>query len=249
MPAANHSRMVHSSQAGVHPRLHGLLARHTAEPWRAPLHRPTVAAFDALCAEVGDFAAPMVLDSGCGTGESTRHFAREFPGCLVIGVDKSAARLARLGARCYPHREGNAVWLRAELPTFWRLALTAGWRLDRHYLLYPNPWPKPGQLQRRWHAHPVFPTLLALGGRIELRTNWVLYAREFAAAAARLKGSVIEPVSLAPTRSLSPFERKYHASGHPLYSVTVPADPNGGVHPIPVRHASAKKVSRPRSID
>ncbi len=31
--------------------------------------------------------------------------------------------------------------------------------------------------------HPIFPTLLALGNTIELRTNWEIYAREFAEAA------------------------------------------------------------------
>jgi tRNA (guanine-N7-)-methyltransferase len=214
--------MVRSSQAGVHPRLDGLLGRHAVAPWRAPLHRPTVAAFAALRSELGDFTAPLVLDSGCGTGASTRQLAHAFPDCLVIGVDKSAARLARLGARRFPHREGNAIWLRGELTTFWRLALASGWRLERHYLLYPNPWPKPGQLQRRWHAHPVFPVLLALGGRIELRSNWELYAREFARAAARLTGEAIEAVALAPAEPLTPFERKYRGSGHALYSVVVP---------------------------
>ena len=123
-----------------------------------------------------------MLDSGCGTGASTRALARAHPDCLVIGVDKSVARLGRTGASAFPHREGNAVWLRAELSSFWRLALQAGWALERHYLLYPNPWPKPGQLQRRWHGHPVFPELLRLGGRLELRCNWEIYALEFAAA-------------------------------------------------------------------
>ena len=104
----------------------------------------------------------------------------------------------------------------AELASFWRLALAAGWQLERHYLFYPNPWPKPGQLQRRWHAHPVFPDLLRLGGRLEMRCNWELYAEEFAFAVNRLAGTKIEPVRLREPDPVSAFERKYHDSGHGL---------------------------------
>jgi len=169
-------------------------------------------------------AAGWVLDSGCGTGESTRSIARALPDCLVIGVDKSEARLARTGASSFPHREGNVIWLRAELATFWRLALRAGWRLRHHFLLYPNPWPKPGQLRRRWHAHPVFPDLLRLGGRLELRCNWEIYAQEFAAATNQLLGTCVRPRPLAGSAVTTPFERKYRVSGHPLYSVSVSCD-------------------------
>ncbi|MCU0989945.1 MAG: hypothetical protein MUE63_10260 [Xanthomonadales bacterium] len=223
------SRRVASRQQGVHPRLGAVVDAHRAQAWRAPLHPPTVAAFAALQAELGAHwegtlagrGTGLVLDSGCGTGDSTRQIARALPDCLVIGVDKSAARLRRGGMFRFPHREGNAVWLRADLATFWRLAAGAGWRLQRHYLLYPNPWPKPAQLRRRWHAHPVFPDLLRLGGRLEMRCNWDVYALEFAAAVNRALGTDVQPAELGESPIGSPFERKYRASGHPLYSVAV----------------------------
>jgi tRNA (guanine-N7-)-methyltransferase len=216
------SRAVRTSQRGVHPRLPCLVEAHLGCAWRAPLHAPSVAAFEALQAQVGSERSRVVLDSGCGTGASTRALARAHPDCLVIGVDKSVARLGRTGASAFPHREGNAVWLRAELSSFWRLALQAGWALERHYLLYPNPWPKPGQLQRRWHGHPVFPELLRLGGRLELRCNWEIYALEFAAAVNQVLGAEVSAQPLGEPAVTTPFERKYRASGHPLYSVVVP---------------------------
>jgi len=220
-----HSRQVVSSQPEIHPRLVSILDTHLACEWQGPMHRASTLAFRALERIIADAgrtaAAGLVLDSGCGTGESTRLMARAFPDCLVIGVDKSQARLARTGATSFPYCEGNAIWLRADLATFWRLAQQAGWRLQHHFLLYPNPWPKPGQLRRRWHAHPVFPDLLRLGGRLELRCNWDIYAAEFALAANRLLGTSVKPRPLAESVITSPFERKYRASGHPLYSVSV----------------------------
>lgn len=221
MQAANHSHVVQSSQEGIHPRLEPLLVRHQAARWSQPLHEPTRQAFDEMLRMLPGQLPPLVFDSGCGTGESTRRLAALFPGALLIGIDKSADRLSRLAAPRFPWREENALWLRADLATFWRLALAAGWRLERHYLLYPNPWPKPGQLQRRWHAHPVFPDLLQLGGRLEMRTNWKIYADEFAFALNRLTGAHVAPQAVEEGEDISPFERKYRASGHELYSVVI----------------------------
>lgn len=220
------SSPVTSAQAGVHVRLEEVVRRHFDSPWRQPLHAPTVNAFERLLAMPGfDPRRPLILDSGCGTGAGTRHIAACFPERQVLGVDRSASRLARLGVSEFPHQLDNAWWLRAELPSLWRLAADAGWRLQRHYLFYPNPWPKPGQLQRRWHAHPAFPQMLALGGVLEMRCNWKVYADEFrraldiAAPGVRVRSESAD--SEAGWGGIeTPFGRKYAASGHRLYRVT-----------------------------
>jgi tRNA G46 methylase TrmB len=184
-----------------------------ATTWRQPIRAFSQAAFSAIehLAE-----ADLILDAGCGTGQSTAELARQFPDHAVVGIDRSEARLARA-----PELPANAVLVRADLVDFWRFARRAGWTLQRHYLLYPNPWPKPGHLQRRWHAHPVWPDLLSLGGKLELRTNFGVYAEEFARAL-ELAGysSHLQVLSLAPEAAISPFETKYARSGHRLFRVT-----------------------------
>ena len=117
--------------------------------------------------------------------------------------------------------------LRAELSTFWRLLLNDGFSPERHYMLYPNPWPKPGHLKRRWHGHPVFPQLLGLGGEIEMRCNWEIYALEFARAVNLATGADIRPARIHPDVGISPFEQKYLERGQALFSVTVPARETG----------------------
>lgn len=218
--ATGDSRPVRSNQPDVHPGLVARVQRHLTTPWRQPLHPPSVTAFarvEALRARTGAERS-VVLDAGCGTGESTRRLAMRHPEALVVGVDRSAARLRRVGAAEGPVAEGRVLWVRAELTSFWRLALEAGWPVSHHYLLYPNPWPKAAQLSRRWHGHPVFPDLLALGGRLELRTNWDIYLREFSQAVTLATGQPMKTGRLEPTgRFLTPFERKYAASGHDLW--------------------------------
>ena len=138
------------------------------------------------------------------------------PQAHVLGVDQSAERLARA-----PELPDNARLLRAELADFWRLLLAAGWSVEQHYLFYPNPWPKAAHLRRRWHAHPVFPALLAIGGRLEMRTNFPIYAEEFARALRCSGHADASLLQLRVEEPVSPFERKYRDSGHPLFQVIV----------------------------
>lgn len=217
------SGLVSSSQVGVHPQLEKIVGRHLSTRWSQPLHRPTMDVFEVLkecgALETGN---PLLLDSGCGTGKSTRELAARYPDHQLIGVDRSLSRLGKSGAKTGYLRHDNWILVRAELATFWRLAYEAGLKPRRHLLLYPNPWPKPGHLQRRWHGHPVFPWLLALGGEIELRCNWEIYALEFAEAMQIATCKTVEVERYRPTESISPFEFKYLERGHALYSVIVP---------------------------
>lgn len=215
--------LVGSAQQGPHARLEEQVRKHLATRWSQPLHRPTVEVFERLRESgVLDGSRPVILDSGCGTGSSTRKLADEHPRHQVIGVDRSAARLRKSGVRAGLFMDGNLVLARGELSTFWRLAYDAGLRPARHLLLYPNPWPKSRHLARRWHAHPVFPWLLALGGEIELRCNWEIYALEFAGAVRIATGAEIDARQIRPRHGISPFETKYLERGHALYSCIVP---------------------------
>jgi len=49
---------------------------------------------DVLRRVLGDIAAPVVLDVGCGTGRLLSRVRREFPHATLIGVDASAAMIA-----------------------------------------------------------------------------------------------------------------------------------------------------------
>lgn len=157
-----------------------------------------------------------MLDAGCGTGDSTRQLALLHPKHVILAVDRSQARISR--AKQALSGLPNVIIARANLVDFWRLSLQSGWHFDYQYLLYPNPSPKKRQIKRRWHAHPVLPTILKLGGRLELRTEWDIYAKEFYSAL-ELCGFPAKLERFAPQQPISAFERKYLESGHPLFRV------------------------------
>ncbi|WP_114416934.1 tRNA (guanine(46)-N(7))-methyltransferase TrmB [Marinospirillum perlucidum] len=214
MPETGNSRSVSSNQQGLHEKLEAVVAKHRAAPFLKPLADFNRRAFDEADRFLQQGAAPLLLDSGCGVGVSTRILAKQHPEHLVIGVDRSADRLQRQVGDL----PANALLVRADLVDFWRLALEAGWQPEKHFLLYPNPYPKKKDLKLRWHGHPVFPTLIELGGQLEARSNWCLYLEEMQVA---LKTFELpsQLTRLVPDEPLTPFERKYSLSGQDLWKL------------------------------
>tara|TARA_R110001606_G_scaffold21302_9_gene75343 strand:+ start:31399 stop:32088 length:690 start_codon:yes stop_codon:yes gene_type:complete len=220
------SEAVSSNQTDPHPGLENIVRRHQRNPWRAPLADHDRAAFVEAqrWRQARGAHRPVILDSGCGTARSSVCLALRYPEALVFGLDQSEHRLAR-GRRRFSPLPDNLLLLRTDCAGFWRLAGQAGWRPWAHYLLYPNPWPKSAHLKRRWHGHPVFPDLLALGGTLRLRSNWELYLREMAQALA-LAGQASRLAVLEDgSEPLTDFEDKYRHSGHRLWELVAPLTP------------------------
>ena len=211
------SRPVDSNQDDIHPRLVPLLARHFASAFTRPVCGAAIRRFELVENTRLEMKRPLILDAGCGNGFSTRQLAEKYADHLVIGVDKSKHRLGRGGAHQGLDLEGNCLLLRMNLQDFWILAAEHGWKLDQHYLLYANPWPKARHLARRWYAHPVFPTILKLKGSLEFRSNWHIYALEFRAALEWATNTRVNIEQFQASPCLSQFEIKYAKSGLKLY--------------------------------
>lgn len=208
------SKPVSSDQSGPHPEVAARVRRHRESAFLRPAHAASALAFERACEWLAARCeAPVLLDTGCGTGSSSRALARAHPEAAVIGLDKSAARLARGAAEACPD---NLLLLQANLLDVYPLARAAGWRVSAQYLLYPNPWPKAAQLNKRWHGSPIFPDLIALGGALELRSNWRVYVDEMQIAL-RVFGVEAGVERIEPVAPLTLFEAKYAASGHALW--------------------------------
>ena len=214
----SNSRFITSNQTGIHDQLHDLIQRRASSHYLKPIAPSSRLAFNsALLAWRDNNKSPIIIDAGCGVGLSTRRLATLQPQHFVIGIDQSSDRLSRQ-VEWSSDTPDNFITVRADVVDFWRLLHDAEIYPSHHYLLYPNPWPKKHHLARRWHAHPVFPTLLALGGYIECRSNWKTYVEEFAVAATLMSGTSAQCESFLPSSAaLTPFEEKYLNSGHELW--------------------------------
>ena len=214
------SRFISSAQTGPHRDLEAVVRRHMAHAFRKPVADYNREALGvALAARAAwNAQAPLILDAGCGVGWSTLNLAQAFPDHFVIGVDQSLDRISRGKPMEMP---ANAVLIRADLVDFWRLLAGEGIRLARHYNLYPNPWPKIGHLARRWQGHAVFPVWKDLGGELECRSNWRIYIEEMAQALGLLSGQAVLAEPWHTAEPITPFEKKYLASGHELWRCRV----------------------------
>lgn len=217
---SGNSRFIVSAQEGPHRDLEALVRRHIAHPFRKPILDYNREAFATALAARDAWrpGAPLILDAGCGVGWSTQHIAEMYPEHFVFGVDQSVDRISR--GRPLPMPK-NALLIRADLVDFWRLLAENGIRLARHYNLYPNPWPKIGHLARRWQGHAVFPVWRELGGELECRSNWHIYIEEMAQALTLLSGQPVFAEPYATDDPMTPFEKKYLASGHELWRCQV----------------------------
>jgi tRNA G46 methylase TrmB len=218
------SRSVTSNQLTVHDNLATVVNKHLNSEFKKPIAAHTTDAYQAAIALVNK--RKLILDSGCGNGKSTLTIANQYPDAFVIGIDKSSYRIGKLSS----HNQSEAATqnytiIRADLIDFWRLAANDNLQLHRHFILYPNPWPKKHHLKRRWHGSPVFKQLLKLGGQLELRSNWPIYINEFAQALT-LAGfdSRSSKISMQQNNGITDFETKYHLSGQTLWQLTANLD-------------------------
>lgn len=211
------SSRVSSSQGEPCRGLREIVLRHLHSEYRRPIAKHTARSFAAFYQELRAIGGKsLVLDAGCGVGESTAVLSRKYPESIIVGVDRSQMRISR--AKLAAEDLDNVRVVRANLVDFWRLAGKAELKFERQYVLYPNPSPKKRHVKRRWHAHPVFPDILKTGGILELRTNWEIYAKEFVSAL-EIAGREAKLEQFTPSTPMTPFERKYHASGHLLYRI------------------------------
>lgn len=220
------AKAVTSNQNGVHDGLEALVRRHQQHTFLKPIAKHNQAAFDQAQQRLQAWQSQrqltgnpqVILDSCCGVGESSYHLAKANPDCFVVGVDKSAERLSRQ-IDIKQEQVPNYILVRADLNDFWRLVLDAGWALQEHFLLYPNPWPKQKHVARRWHASAIFPTLLKLSPKLTVRSNWELYIKEFQLALSLYDIEADYFELAADTKPMTPFERKYQEAGQVLYEL------------------------------
>lgn len=210
------SRAVTTNQNGLHDKLEDIVQRNLSCESQKPFSQHTLNAFEQAQQWLGNWQGEIILDACCGVGESTAWLANEYPHAKVIGVDKSAVRTNR--HHLHAKDRQNVMVVRGDLNDFWRLAIRAKWQLSQHYLLYPNPYPKAAQIKKRWYASPALRSILALGGAFTVRSNWRLYIEEFAYAL-DIAGYKADINLYKPDTAITPFERKYSASGQQCWQL------------------------------
>lgn len=211
------SRRVSSNQKRLHEELEKIVNSHIQNDFLKPVAAHTQEAFEEIDKIVRDSKnIDIILDSGCGTGDSTLLLGQQCPNHLVIGLDKSPIKLQKTRIK---QPRNNVLFVRAEQFDFWRLVARSKWNVRQHYMLYPNPWPKKAHIKRRIYGHPAFVELPKISKNIVVRSNWEIYVLEFCVAWTLLTREKCYVEQFVPRQYASLFEKKFHESGHELYQL------------------------------
>lgn len=215
------SRTIDTQQQGIHENLAAIVKKYQSTQNQRPVSAHTETAYQDAIQWLGDWRGEVIIDSCCGVGKSTATIAQQFPNAKVIGIDKSALRVGK--HHHYQGQTDNYRLIRADVLDFWRLLnqnmASCAWTISHHFLLYPNPYPKASQVQKRWHASPVMPDLMALSAHIEVRSNWLIYLQEFAQAALAYDFTCDIKAIPSHSQALTPFEQKYINSGQTCWQL------------------------------
>lgn len=166
--------------------------------------------------------APVDLEIGCGVGLHPIRYAQRHPQRVLIAIERTKTRFSRFESRLRGHpgvanivpvHDDAVRWITHRVPED---------SVDRIFLLYPNPYPKARQQNKRWHNMPFMGRLLSClkpGGSILLATNIQSYAKEATDVMVESWGvelkdeHVYRPGDLPDGGARTHFEKKYLARG------------------------------------
>ena len=126
-------------------------------------------------------AVPVDLEIGCGAGYHPIHYAQSHPGRTLIAIERTRTRYARFESRMAGHPELRNIVPVNDDAVHWVTHRVPRQSLERIFLLYPNPYPKSSQANKRWHFMPFMKRLLHClrpGGELFMATNMAFYAEE-----------------------------------------------------------------------
>jgi tRNA G46 methylase TrmB len=196
----------------VHEHLKKVILKHKTTDFKKPIADHAVSAF-------ADFrehykGEDLILDLGVGTGQSTKYLAENNLKSFVLGIDRSLARTQKA-----PKMPPNAMIARTEMWDVVRLLKQEEFVVQKAFLLYPNPCPKPSQFASRVYGHPVFPDLISICKNMELRTNWQIGALEMQKSLQILNKEALLDEFPPEGDYMTRFEEKYAKSGQTLWRV------------------------------
>ncbi|MBP7845307.1 MAG: SAM-dependent methyltransferase [Proteobacteria bacterium] len=167
---------------------------------------------------------PLVVDIGCGVGESTISLARDNPNWTVLGIERTELRFEKFKNlqsktqlnNLYPIRADAIAWISHNLPPK---------SVDHFYFYYPNPYPKAEQANLRWHRssfmHKILDTLKE-DGLITICTNIESYFKEAKEYMMSYWGLDLYRVKVKigdAEKARTAFERKYLERGETCWEI------------------------------
>jgi tRNA (guanine-N7-)-methyltransferase len=168
--------------------------------------------------------APLILEIGCGMGETTIQIASCHPETDYLGVEVHAPGVGSLLKQARERGLTNLRILKHDAVEVVRHMLPQE-SLNGVHIFFPDPWPKKRHHKRRL-IQPAFVRLLASrlvpGGYLHLATDWQEYAEQMLAVLHEevLLENTAQGFSVRPAyRPLTKFEVRGIKLGHGVWDL------------------------------
>lgn len=168
------------------------------------------------------------LEIGCGVGKHAIEYALKNPDRTLIALDRSSFRLSKMKRSMQAFENLSNLIVICEDADRFVVHEIKNDSLENIFLLYPNPYPKESQANKRWHRMPFMACLidkLKAGGKIHLATNMEFYALEAKAYfqdtwnLTLIHDQVFDEKNPMPFAPRTHFEKKYFERGQCIFDL------------------------------
>ncbi len=166
---------------------------------------------------------PLALEIGAGAGWHSINWAKKHPKDAIITIERTKNKFLHFQSRLNNHQLPN-IFPKNIDAHYWLPNNLAPNSIHSLFLLYPNPYPKEKQANKRWHRNSLFEFILKTlipGGKIHLATNELFYAQEAHLYMTEFwKLAVFKKQVIHKDKDFTPrthFEKKYWLNGETLY--------------------------------
>lgn len=167
---------------------------------------------------------PIVIEIGAGAGLHAIQYAKMHPNTLFIPIERTKKKAQALIQRVNTHPDLHNL-----LPVYgdaieWICRHCLAEEIDAYYILYPNPYPKAKQANKRFMFMPFMEKLISTlkpNGTITLATNIESYYQEAKNSYPLQWGLEILSDSILSKNSKprTHFEKKYLERGERCYDL------------------------------
>lgn len=168
---------------------------------------------------------PLVLEIGPGVGLHPIQFAKQNPDKFIIGIERTNEKFNKFAGRIQHHPQLNNIYAVHADAVEWISQNIQENEVSAYFLLYPNPYPKASQKNKRLMRMPFMQYLIKtmrVGATITMATN----IEAFYVEAKNIWGQ-IECFKLIGDKIISAqdfiprthFERKYLGSGQKCWEL------------------------------
>ena len=168
----------------------------------------------------------LIIEIGAGVGFHAIKYAKANNNSFFIAIEKTSEKFNKLNTRVLNHPNLDNIYPVHANAINWIYNNIYKQELDECFILYPNPYPKASQQNKRFTNIPFMDYLfsrLKIGGKLTLATNMKYYFEE-AKEAFIVKGylKLLDNSIINSIDNFSPrthFEKKYLDRGEVCYNL------------------------------